>query len=626
MSQGRNQNGDRRASGDDAAGTWPREELTDEALAEPIELAGQDGVERYLTGDLLGRGGMGEVRICRDRRIGRDIAMKLLKRPTAATQRGFLREARMQGRLEHPAVVPVHDLGVTPDGKPFFTMKLVRGRTLGEVIDRLAAGDAEVAARYSRRKLLAAFSTVCLAVDFAHSHGVLHRDIKPGNIMLGDFGEVHLLDWGLARVMRAGESLVTPLMPADGSSGQGIAPPGTPGYMSPEQARGEAVALGPRSDVYALGAVLFEILALAPLHRGGEMQAYASTLRGGHERASSLRTGVPPALDDICFRATSPRPEDRFASARELAEDVERWLDGELDVERRRRLAEERVAHASRLLAQDGEGLAGRLQAMRELLQALTLDPDHRGALSGVVRLIGDLPREIPPEVEATLRARERGRLLSASRVGAGGYLLAFAFLPLTLWIGVRHWLIWIAFALMVAAAGAALWLWRSGRGSVAQQLVVLALGVTAFSLVGGWFGPFVIVPTLLTVQAVWFQLHTGRAVRRITMAVSILALTLPVVLELGGWVAPAHAFVDGAMLLLPRLLAMPRGPTLAVLTAGSVAMVAFTPLALGLLRDALRESERTLILQRWYLDQLVPEAARRSLADASGATGAAQA
>ncbi len=153
---------------------------------------------RYQERRLLGEGGMGSVLLCADAQIGRHVALKIIRaapRAGARAERRFLREARVQGQLEHPALVPVYDLGITPDGAVYFTMKRVRGETLEDVLRELR-GDP----RFTRRKLLAAFARVCLAVDFAHRRGVLHRDLKPANVMLGDFGEVYVLDWWLAKL------------------------------------------------------------------------------------------------------------------------------------------------------------------------------------------------------------------------------------------------------------------------------------------------------------------------------------------------------------------------------------------------------------------------------------------
>src|SRR5262249_34851822 len=207
----------------------------------------------------------GEVLLSRDARIGRDVAMKIVRVREGAPpdhQARFLREARVQGQLEHPAIVPVYDLGRDPDGRAFCTMKRVNGATPEESLDRRAAGEADAAARYGRRKLLAAFVQVGLAVDYAHSRGVVHRDLKPANIMLGDFGEVYVLDWGLARVSGEEERGAGAAATVEGSGAiqtEFGAVLGTPGYMAPEQARGGR-DVDARADVYALGSMLFEIL------------------------------------------------------------------------------------------------------------------------------------------------------------------------------------------------------------------------------------------------------------------------------------------------------------------------------------------------------------------------------
>src|SRR5262245_61890331 len=164
--------------------------------------------DRYDVQGVLGVGGMGEVRVCLDRRIHRAVALKVMLQKTMSSddlRRRFLREARIQGQLEHPAIVPVHDVGLTADGRPFFTMKRVRGMTLRQVLDALRTDDPVAKQRFGLRKLLTAFATVCQAVDFAHRRGVVHRDLKPENVILGDFGEVYVLDWGIAGVLGARE-------------------------------------------------------------------------------------------------------------------------------------------------------------------------------------------------------------------------------------------------------------------------------------------------------------------------------------------------------------------------------------------------------------------------------------
>ena len=306
---------------------------------------------RYDEGGVLGRGGMGEVRSRLDRRIGREVAEKTLRDDVqgALALERFVREARVQGQLEHPAVVPVYDLGVDPRGRVFFTMKRIRGTALDTVLDALAAGDPETRQRFSRRKLLTAFVQVCLAIDFAHSRGVLHRDLKPSNVMLGDYGEVHVLDWGLAKLLGvrdlAGDA---PSEPRESRTSleSGTTPTlvgtvlGTPGYMSPEQANGEVDALDARTDVYALGAILFEIVYREPLHPGPGIPArIASTVCGPELRAAQRAHGgeVPTDLEALCAHACALDPRERIASARALADAVERFLDGERDEEHRNR-------------------------------------------------------------------------------------------------------------------------------------------------------------------------------------------------------------------------------------------------------------------------------------------------
>src|SRR5688572_18364746 len=203
---------------------------------------------RYERLDLLGQGGMGTVWLSRDARIGRRVAMKTVRHgeADAGTRARFLREARVQGQLEHPAVVPVYDLGTTPEGDVFFTMKRVRGDTLALIIQRLRNSDVMGAAAspYSERRLLTAFSQICLAVDYAHARGVLHRDLKPENLMLGDHGEIYVLDWGVARVVHddldeAERSLDPEELRASASTDQQTGVAGTPGYIAPEKPKGQ---------------------------------------------------------------------------------------------------------------------------------------------------------------------------------------------------------------------------------------------------------------------------------------------------------------------------------------------------------------------------------------------------
>ena len=304
----------------------------------------------YTLHAVIGRGGMGEVIAGRDQRIGRDVAIKRMRtaRPSGEEVARFLREARIQARLDHPAIVPVHELGYDDDGRPYFTMKRLAGTTMAEVLARPAG----LAAGAETRRLLRAFVDVCLAIDLAHAREVVHRDLKPANIMLGDYGEVYVLDWGVARVLGEQRDSFRDIDSLDGHAGddgpaatQAGAVLGTPGYMAPEQARGDRV--GTPADVYALGAILFEILAGESLHPRIATHAIASTLgvavTGPAARAPARE--VPPELDAACTAALAADPARR-PTARALGDAVQHYLDGDRDVERRRALARDQLAAA----------------------------------------------------------------------------------------------------------------------------------------------------------------------------------------------------------------------------------------------------------------------------------------
>jgi serine/threonine-protein kinase len=302
---------------DDALGTTPHRKLSAGELEDVTK-----SLDGYAFGAVLGKGGIGEVVAAHDLRMGRDVAIKRLRSdstPTPDAINRFLREARIQARLDHPAIPPVHELGASPDGKPFFTMKRLVGQTLSE---QLASPEP------NRQRLLRAFAEVCQAIDFAHARGVVHRDLKPGNIMLGDYGDVYVLDWGLARVVGEAvtEVVTDDIDSLDLKSGDIL---GTPGYMAPEQLQ-RVGDTGRPADIYALGSILFEILAGEPLHPRGPT-AIASTV--GNEAVTSPAKrrpdrAVPPELDAICVSMLVMDPTAR-PTARRVADRVQAFLDAE---------------------------------------------------------------------------------------------------------------------------------------------------------------------------------------------------------------------------------------------------------------------------------------------------------
>jgi tetratricopeptide (TPR) repeat protein/tRNA A-37 threonylcarbamoyl transferase component Bud32 len=296
--------------------------------------------QRYAGLRFHARGGMGEVWIAEDRALGRSVALKRL-RPKRADQRDrFLAEAQITGQLGHPGVVPVHDLGADDEGQPFYIMPFVQGRTLQAAVAEYHAGDAPggTPREVQRRRLLEVFVRVCETVAYAHSRGVIHRDLKPDNIMLGPYGEALLLDWGLAKVLgqpdRAGEmSSGVQLTYSPGGSSQtedGVVI-GAPPYMAPEVAAGHGTQADARTDVYLLGATLYEVLTGRPPRQGhsrSEIIEQARTVPPVPPR--SVNRAVPRALEAICLKAMARRKEDRYATALALAEDVQRYLAGEV--------------------------------------------------------------------------------------------------------------------------------------------------------------------------------------------------------------------------------------------------------------------------------------------------------
>jgi serine/threonine protein kinase len=264
---------------------------------------------------------MGEVHLWHDSWLGRDVAIKTLPRDrslSATARARFIREARVQGQLAHSAILPVYDVGIDEDGREYFAMKHVSGRTLDKAI---------AAREFSRTQLLALLRQVCLAVDHAHSRGVVHRDLKPRNVMIGEFADVYVLDWGLAKFLELGCSVETGEdFGRHTLSGQLI---GTPGYMAPEQIS-RADDIDERADVYALGVILFEVLAGERLHRGRTVAELLRSTRCHSGAKPSERVpglDVPPGLDALCAVATAHDREARKVGARDVANAIDAGLE-----------------------------------------------------------------------------------------------------------------------------------------------------------------------------------------------------------------------------------------------------------------------------------------------------------
>ena len=288
-----------------------RRVLPDEVLAE----------KRYAIGSIVAQGGMGAILDAQQAAMKRRVAMKvMLDSADPADVLRFVGEAQVTGQLEHPNIVPVHELGVDEQDQLFYTMKFVRGITLKKVLALLADGTADTEKKYPLPALLTIFQKTCDALAFAHSRGVIHRDLKPENIMLGDFGEVLVMDWGLAKVLGGTSPARSPDDPSRSAvfSARSVAGDasftmvgsimGTPAYMSPEQARGEIDALAAPSDIYALGTILFEILHLRPASAGSSaMEIVTKVGRGEVLWSEAAERNADAALAGAERRAGAPK-------------------------------------------------------------------------------------------------------------------------------------------------------------------------------------------------------------------------------------------------------------------------------------------------------------------------------
>ncbi len=287
----------------------------------------------------LARGGLGEVFVALDTELHREVALKRILDQHAddpASRHRFVLEAEVTGALEHPGIVPVYGLGTYDGGRPYYAMRFIKGDSLKEAIAQFHA--TPTAAREAGRralelhKLLRRFVNVCNAIDYANSRGVLHRDIKPSNIVIGKHGETLVVDWGLAKAtgrsdpMAPEESLVPHSASGSGATLPGSAL-GTPAYMSPEQAAGQIDELGPRSDVYSLGATLYCLLTgKAPFQGDDAGEVLEKVKQGVNRRPRQLDPSIDRALEAVCMKAMAKKPGDRYETCKALVDDVERWM------------------------------------------------------------------------------------------------------------------------------------------------------------------------------------------------------------------------------------------------------------------------------------------------------------
>ena len=333
------------------------------------------GTERYQLAVEVARGGMGAILRVTDLSIKRTVAMKVALKDVAGDPeliRRFTQEAELTGQLEHPNIVPVHDLSLDEEGQPFYTMKFVKGITLQAILTNLRQGDAATVAQYPLAHLLTVFQKVCDAVAFAHSKHVIHRDLKPENIMVGKYGEVLVMDWGLAKVVgmdegkngSLGVAVQTSTLPIAQSSSPALtlagSVMGSPQFMSPEQANGLVDELDARADIFALGGVLYNILTLHPPISGKSIVEMLEKIRAGEilppnsydpktgrKATGTIKVGektfpqppliplrhcpggrIPESLGAVAMKALALRREDRYQTVPELQKDIEAYQGG----------------------------------------------------------------------------------------------------------------------------------------------------------------------------------------------------------------------------------------------------------------------------------------------------------
>ena len=585
--------------------------MTDEGRTIQVAVTGEEQVgpdrpepgadsligNRYRVHRRIGKGGMGEVMLARDEQVGREVAIKRMRaaNPSQRAIARCLREASVQGRLEHPAIVPVHEIGRDSDGLPFFVMKRVTGTPLIKLIEDQT---------FVLQRVLRALVEVCWCIELAHVRGIIHRDLKPDNIMLGDFGEVYVLDWGVAKVVGE-EDVWSDVGSGSGSGVHATAAGtaiGTPGYMAPEQVRGSADIDG-RADVYTLGCLLFDLLAGETLHPRG-FQGLESAL-AQHETRPSLRAPertIPPELDQIVVEACAFDRDKRIASARALGERIERYLDGDRDVVRRRELAREHFDNARKELDSGDHR-----QVMREAAAALALDPALAGAAELVGRLMLEPPKQMPKEVEELIHADDVRDARLVARAGLGTCIAAIAFAQLLWWLAPSgsHAPLWMTAVLVadVFLAAYAAFAKKPVPGAIVLANTVIVIAVARL------FSPILIAPGVAALLAMAMAMTPRFSWLSSVWSVAgfmVVGVIAPLVAERWGQVSATMRVDANGMCFFPAMIGPHETPAVAVAALYAICLIAGACSAGYAMRSRTQAAHRHLHVQAWQLRQLV--------------------
>ena len=586
-------------SGDDPTTTPDQPTLPAQRESRPVALQDLPG---YELGDVIGRGGMGEVVVAFDRDMEREVALKRMRaKPTDDMIKRFRREAKVQARLDHPAIVPVHELGTDAAGNPYFTMKRLVGNNLAEALAKAEP----------MQRLLRAFVDVCFAIELAHERGIVHRDLKPSNVMLGNYGDVYVIDWGVARILdnRRTSSMMAAvadtLAPDHTAAGVVL---GTPGYMAPEQLKG--LDVGPAADVYSLGAILFEILAGEPLHPHGR-EAFASTFARPTDSPARRRPdrAIAPELDTLTVAALAEEPGER-PTARELAERVENYLDGDRDLEHRRALAMEQLALARTALADP----ARHVEAGQAATRALALDPESAEAARLVAEMILKPPRELPKQLVESLDASERELNMQRSRLAMFAFLSIYTFLPVfMIFQSVKDWfqltLVFAAATVMAALA------WHNGKTGRTPSWVLLLGNFTLSFMFMRLTGTFILSAALVCGQSLSLA-SRGQIAHRPWALIMWIVLTLgvPVLLEYFGVIERTWWMSEQGITSRGVVIRTVRDLDVLFLTIGQIALAVVVGVYSLSTTRAREDAQRRAHIQAWHLQQLIPRGRATSI------------